>query len=193
MRKIVIAASKLKPAGNIVELATKLYKKKPKITGSPNGETVYQFNPITGLGRLAITLEDQDFVKAYVLDTGKPGKRPAPVTFSKIEDVKKWVTNKTVTLNSKAAKKAEENPEDAEYYLLGYWNNAYSRRDDKEYFWMGPFDDRADAVKANKRKQEQGQPKTFVDWVKGEGKVFSSWDKFEKAAKAVGINPKRRE
>ena len=91
------------------------------------------------------------------------------------------------------AKNKPDTSEDAEYYLLGYWNNAYSRRSDKEYFWMGPFEERKDAVAANKRKQDQGQPKTFRDWVKGEGKVFSSWEAFEKAAKAVGINPKRRD
>jgi hypothetical protein len=95
-------------------------------------------------------------------------------------------------LKAKKAPSAED-AEDTEYYLLGYWSNAYSRREDKEYFWMGPFDERKDAVLASKRKQENGQPKTFKDWCGGGGKIFSSWEAFEKAAKTAGLNPRKRE
>ena len=73
------------------------------------------------------------------------------------------------------------------FFLLGYWDNPY--RAEKEYFWSGPFEDRKDAVAFNKRKQERGQPKQFIDWVKGSGKVIVGLDKFVLAAEKAGINP----
>ena len=71
------------------------------------------------------------------------------------------------------------------FFLLGYWDNPY--RAEKEYFWSGPFEDRKDAVAFNKRKQERGQPKQFIDWVKGSGKVIVGLDKFVLAAEKAGL------
>ena len=76
-----------------------------------------------------------------------------------------------------------------DFYLLGSWVNAY-RSKDREYFWAGPFDSRKEALTVGKRKQENGQPKTFIDWVKGTNKVFSSKEGFVTAANKVGMNPK---
>lgn len=80
--------------------------------------------------------------------------------------------------------------DEEEFFLLGYWVNAYSSRGEKEYFWMRGFESRKDALAAGKRKQQQGQPRNFRDWVIGTNKVFSSAEAFLKAAKAVGLNPK---
>jgi hypothetical protein len=79
-----------------------------------------------------------------------------------------------------------------EYYLLGFWSNAY-RAGDREYFWSGPFDSRTEALAAGKRRQEYGQPKTFIDWVKGGNKSFSSRELLVKAANKVGMNPAFRD
>lgn len=74
-----------------------------------------------------------------------------------------------------------------EYFLLGYWNDPY--RPYKEYFWMRGFDSKAEALQTGKRKQEKGQPKQFIDWVKGANRVFDSEEKFLVAAKKAGLNP----
>ena len=79
--------------------------------------------------------------------------------------------------------------EEPEFFLLGYWYNPYSRSDGKEYFWMRGFDTRKEALDAGKRKQKNGQPKTFIDWCEGQNRVFSSAEAFLKAAKKVGLNP----
>lgn len=76
-----------------------------------------------------------------------------------------------------------------EFYLLGYWGNAY-RANDKEYYWSGPFETRKDALASGKRRQKEGQPKTFIDWCGGGNKVFSSKEGFVVAANKVGMNPK---
>jgi hypothetical protein len=78
--------------------------------------------------------------------------------------------------------------EDQEFFVLGYWGNPY--RAGGEYFWMRGFDTRKEAVKAGKRKQKVGQPKTFIDWVSGKNQVFSNIEGFLKAAKKVGLNPR---
>lgn len=74
-----------------------------------------------------------------------------------------------------------------EYFLLGYWVNPYYAS--KEYFWMRNLDSRKEALAAGKRIQQKGQPKQFIDWVKGSNKVFSSVESFLEAAKKVGLNP----
>lgn len=79
-----------------------------------------------------------------------------------------------------------------EFYLLGHWSNAY-RAYDREYFWSGPFDSRAEALAAGKRRQDYGQPKTFVDWVKGSNKCYSSRELLVKAAAKVGMTPNFRD
>lgn len=78
--------------------------------------------------------------------------------------------------------------EDKEFFVLGYWVEPYSCR--KEYFWMRYFDTRKEALEAGKRKQHNGQPKTFRDWCEGTNRVFSSAEAFVKAAQKVGLNPK---
>lgn len=75
-----------------------------------------------------------------------------------------------------------------EYYVLGYWCNAY-RSNDREYFWMGFWGDRKSANKALKRKLESGQPKTFIDWCGGGGKVYQGATALMDACEKVGINP----
>lgn len=91
-----------------------------------------------------------------------------------------------------AAPNTKEEPNEPEngYFVLGYWNNAYSRNSDKEYFWSGPFFDRKSAMAFGKMKQERGQPKNFRDWVKGTNTIIQGLDKFVAAAKKVGLNPK---
>lgn len=79
-----------------------------------------------------------------------------------------------------------------DFYLLGFWVNAY-RPKDREYFWCGPFDSRKEALAVGKRKQENGQPKTFIDWVKGRNSVYSSKEGFIAAANKVGMNPEFRD
>ena len=79
---------------------------------------------------------------------------------------------------------------DKEFYLLGYWSNPYARGITKEYFWCGPFDTRKEALDCGKRKQQHGQPKTFINWCKGNNRVFSSVDGFVAASKKVGMNPR---
>lgn len=81
----------------------------------------------------------------------------------------------------------------SEFYLLGFWNNAYSRGTDKEYFWAGPFDTRQEALAFGKRKLENGQPSRFYDWSGGGKSVFSDKEKFIKAANKAGINPRFEE
>ena len=78
----------------------------------------------------------------------------------------------------------------SEFYLLGYWSNAYSSRGEKEYFWSGPFDTRQEAVRAGEMKQQRGQPKKFRDWGKGQNKIFNDPDKFLAAARQVGLSPR---
>ena len=78
----------------------------------------------------------------------------------------------------------------SEFYLLGYWSNAYSSRSEKEYFWSGPFDTRQEAVLFGKMKQQRGQPKKFYDWGKGQNKIFGNQDKFLAAAHQAGLNPR---
>lgn len=80
-----------------------------------------------------------------------------------------------------------------EFYLLGFWSNAYSRTADREYFWSGPYDSRKEALEVGKRKQERGQPKRFYDWVKGKNSCFSSKEGFVVAATKVGLNPRFEE
>lgn len=77
-----------------------------------------------------------------------------------------------------------------EFYLLGYWCNAYSRSSEKEYFWCGPFETRKEALEMGALKQNRGQPKTFYDWCKGRNRVFSSREHFVLNAKKIGMNPK---
>jgi hypothetical protein len=79
--------------------------------------------------------------------------------------------------------------EKAEFYLLGYWSNAYSRVSDKEYFWSGPFETREEASQFGQMKQQRGQPRRFYDWSKGRNRVFSSLEGFLKEAHKVGLNP----
>ena len=81
-------------------------------------------------------------------------------------------------------------PVPSEFYLLGYWTNAYSRATDREYFWSGPFDSRKDAAAFGAMKQKRGQPKRFRDWGKGQNKVFSSREGFQAQANKVGLNPR---
>jgi hypothetical protein len=75
-----------------------------------------------------------------------------------------------------------------EFYLLGFWSNAY-RAGDREYFWARA-DSRKEALARGKRLQEQGQPQTFYDWCKGTNRTFSSLEKFTEAANKVGLNPR---
>lgn len=75
------------------------------------------------------------------------------------------------------------------FYLLGYWSNAYSRNEDREYFWA-TFDTRQEALAYGKRKQDKGQPKRFYDWAKGTNRCFSSKEGFIVAANKVGLNPR---
>ena len=77
-----------------------------------------------------------------------------------------------------------------EFYLLGYWSNAYSRGSDKEYFWSGPFETREEAQEFGQMKQRRGQPKRFIDWGKGRNMIFSSLEGFLAAARKVGMNPR---
>ncbi|MCW6598868.1 hypothetical protein [Yersinia ruckeri] len=74
------------------------------------------------------------------------------------------------------------------FFVLGYWANPY-QSSDKEYYWSGPFASRANAVKYGKRRQENGQPKRFHDWMKGSNSVIQGWPKFKATANKVGINP----
>ena len=76
-----------------------------------------------------------------------------------------------------------------DFYLLGYWNNAYSRLSDKEYFWGGPYDSRKEAIETGKRRQNQGQPKRFIDWSSGVNRAFSTKETFLIQARKVGLNP----
>lgn len=80
--------------------------------------------------------------------------------------------------------------EEGEFFVLGYWDNAYSRGRDREYFWMRGFESRKEALDAAKSKQERGQPTQFRDWVKGRNQVFSKVETFLKAAEKVGLNPR---
>lgn len=75
-----------------------------------------------------------------------------------------------------------------DFFVLGYWCNAY-RPGDREYFWIGMFEDRKHAAEVLKRKKERGQPKTFIDWCGAGGKVIKGRDAFIKAAQKVGMNP----
>ncbi len=74
------------------------------------------------------------------------------------------------------------------FYLLGFWSNAY-RAGDREYFWARA-DSRKEVLARGKRLQEQGQPKTFYDWVKGSNRSFSSLERFIAEANKVGLNPR---
>jgi len=73
------------------------------------------------------------------------------------------------------------------FFCLGFWGNPYNR--DKEYFWSGPFIDRADALNYGKLKQARGQPRRFTNWVKGTNKVVKGVDAFVAAAEKVGMKP----
>jgi|688.fasta_scaffold1004633_1 hypothetical protein len=77
---------------------------------------------------------------------------------------------------------------ESKFYLLGCWHNAY-RSADKEYFWAGPFDTRKEALEMGKLKQKRGQPKTFIDWIKGTNRVFDGKESFVKNALKAGIRP----
>lgn len=79
------------------------------------------------------------------------------------------------------------NPEDA-FFVLGYWINP-SSRGDNEYFWAGAFAERGDALAWAGNKQKRGQPRNFIDWVKGQNTIYRGVDAFSAAAKKVGINP----
>lgn len=92
------------------------------------------------------------------------------------------------TTTATAASTEVTKPEDG-FFLLGYWCNAYSRNNDRENFWMGPFFTRKEALDAGKRKQKYGQPKTFCDWGVGKNKVIQGVDNFVIAAKKVDLNP----
>lgn len=81
-----------------------------------------------------------------------------------------------------------ETPEDG-YFLLGFWSNAY-RSNDREYFWMGAFFSRKEAMAVGKQKQLRGQPQNFRDWGKGTNKIIKGLDAFIKEAKKVGLNPR---
>jgi hypothetical protein len=106
------------------------------------------------------------------------------------------IVDETIAKNSTPAPVKEvkpiENPEDG-YFTLGYWSNAYSRRDHKEYFWSGAFRDRKDALAFGQRKMDNGQPSEFRDWVAGKVTVIKGVDAFVKAAKAAGLNPNVRD
>ena len=85
----------------------------------------------------------------------------------------------------------EQTTEEVEqnFYVLGYWCNPY-RSDDREYFWARDFESRKEAAAFGKRKQENGQPKRFIDWVKGSNKIFSSVTRFKAECQKVGLNPR---
>jgi hypothetical protein len=74
-------------------------------------------------------------------------------------------------------------------YVLGYWNNPY-RSNDREYYWFRCYEGMKEARRIGKRKQEHGQPKTFIDWVQGKNSYFTSEAKFLAACAKVGMNPK---
>lgn len=78
------------------------------------------------------------------------------------------------------------------FFLLGYWVNPY-RAGDREYFWRGGFETRAEALAYGKRKQEYGQPTRFINWMAGSNRAFSSLENFKKAAIKAGLNPNLRE
>lgn len=81
-----------------------------------------------------------------------------------------------------------QEPEDG-FFLVGFWNNAYSRNSNKEYFWAGPYQERKNAVAIGKRLQQSGQPKSFSDWGKGENKIVRGVENFKKICGKVGLNP----
>jgi hypothetical protein len=106
------------------------------------------------------------------------------------------IIDPSFTKGSKPAEaKSSDAPanEDDGYFVLGYWSNAYSRSNDKEYFWSGPYYERKNAVEFGKRKQDRGQPKNFRDWVKGTSSIIRGKDKFIAAAKKANLNPNVKE
>ena len=85
---------------------------------------------------------------------------------------------------------SETNTElDQVYFLIGYWSNAYSSRVDREYFWSGGYIDRSSALRAGKRLQERGNPKTFIDYVRGRNKVIKGVKRFKHECTKVGLSP----
>lgn len=76
------------------------------------------------------------------------------------------------------------------YFGFSSWGCPYRRQPD-EHFIIGPFETSAEARKAVKRKLEQGQPRTMVDWVSGSVKIFDSVEKLKKGLDKAKLNVPR--